>query len=265
MCILAFPSYFLFFSVSPCLGGSVDWKGTRMVSVWTVGDVHGQVAMLDALLDALPRKEADTTVFLGDYIDRGPDSSAVVRRVLREHDAAPERTVLLWGNHEDMAAEHFGLPNPSGFRYDSYDWFRNGGIEAMQSFGSAPPELFAAPCPEELGRLFGVLRLFWRSDDPALAPFVWVHAGVPPGQEPETAPPETLLWIREEFLHAPYQPGRVVVHGHTPFKQVRAQPDKIGVDTGAAYGGVLTALQLPERRVFQANARGKVVSLDLGP
>ena len=236
-----------------------------MASVWAVGDVHGQAAMLEALLKALPRGEEDVTVFLGDYIDRGPDTAAVVRRVLAEHDAAPERTVLLWGNHEDLAAEHFKLPSPSAMEYDPSDWFRNGGIKAMESFGFRKHELFTAPCPDELQRLFGLLQLFWRSDDPALSPYIWVHAGVPPGLTPEEAPPETLVWIRDQFLKTLDPSGRIVIHGHTPSEGIRLMPDKIGIDTGAAYGGVLTALQLPERRIFQADKRGRVSTFDLPP
>ena len=236
-----------------------------MASVWTVGDVHGQAAQLEALLAALPRADADTTVFLGDYIDRGADSAAVVRRVLAEHDAAPARTILLWGNHEDLAAEYFGIPAPSGLAYDPSDWFRNGGDRALASWGVAPAALDSAPCPEDLRRLFALLKPFWRSDHPELSRYVWVHAGVPPGMTPDEAPGETLVWIREEFLHGIDRSGRIVVHGHTPFREVRVLPDKIGIDTGAVFGGSLTALQLPERRVYQADARNRVIHYDLAP
>lgn len=221
--------------------------------------------MLEALLTALPRGPQDITVFLGDFIDRGPDSAAVVRRALFEHAAAPERTVLLWGNHEDLAAEHFGVANPSGLTYDPFDWFRNGGIAAMETWGLQKPDLFAAPCPSDLARLFPLLRTFWRSPDPELSPYVWVHAGVPPGQTPEEADPATLVWVRDEFLNAPYTPGRVVVHGHTPMQSVRILPDKIGIDTGAVFGGPLSALQLPAHRVFQADHEGRVASFDMHP
>ena len=234
-----------------------------MASVWAVGDVHGEVAKLEALLGALPRGDADVTVFLGDFIDRGPDSAAVVRRVLTEYDGAPERTVLLWGNHEDLAAQHYRVAAPSGLVYDPYDWFRNGGTEALASWGVPAPDMFTAPCPEDLARLFGLLRSFWRSPDPALGTYVWVHAGVPPGLEPEEAPAEELVWIREPFLDVEDPSGRIVVHGHTPSLEVRVRRDKIGIDTGAVFGGRLTALQLPARRIFQADARGRVVSFDL--
>ncbi len=232
-------------------------------SVWAIGDVHGQMPMLDALLAGLPRTQNDTTVFLGDYVDRGPDSAGVVRRALAEYDAAPDRTVLLWGNHEDMAASHFKIPAPSGYDYDPFDWFRNGGIACLESFGLSRPDLFSAPCPPDLARLFGLLRTFWRSPDPVLAAYVFVHAGVPVGDTPETTRPDQLLWIRDEFLNRRDPSGRIVVHGHTPFREVRVLPDKIGIDTGAAYGGVLSALQLPARRVYQADAAGRVTAFPL--
>lgn len=233
----------------------------RMASVWAIGDVHGESGMLDALLDALPRQTGDVTVFLGDYIDRGPDSAAVVRRVLAEYDAAPHKTVLLWGNHEDMAASHFRLEAPSHFEYDPYDWFHNGGIQAMESYGYRKPELFVVPCPPDLERLFRLLQPFWRPPQatfPDLAHVIYVHAGVLPNQEPEDATGEILLWIRDDFLHVHDLSGRFVVHGHTPVTRVRVLPDKIGIDTGAVFGGVLTALQLPERRLFQADHKGHV-------
>jgi hypothetical protein len=127
-------------------GGNRDGGGSAVTgSVWAIGDVHGQRQMLETLLELLPRAAHDITVFLGDYIDRGPDSAGVVRRALAEYDQAPERTVLLWGNHEDMAASHFGFAAPSGYQYDPYDWFRNGGIAALESFGHRRPELFRCP------------------------------------------------------------------------------------------------------------------------
>lgn len=237
-----------------------------MPSVWTIGDIHGMSRPLNALLDALPRSNEDVTVFIGDYIDRGEDSAGVVRRVLTEYDRAPDRTVLLWGNHEDMAATHFGFEAPSHFEYDPYDWFANGGTVALQSYGHEPPDLFGAPCPDDLKRLFSLLQPYWqapRDRFPDLANYVWVHAGLLPGQAPHEATGETLLWVREEFLNSFDPSGRVVIHGHTPMQAVRAFPDKIGVDTGAVFGGVLSALQLPERHVYQADAKGRVTDAPL--
>jgi serine/threonine protein phosphatase 1 len=224
--------------------------------------------MLDALLDALPRASDDITVFLGDFIDRGPDSARAVARALAEYDAAPDRTIFLWGNHEDMAATHFGFAAPSGFDYDPYDWFANGGLTTLQSYGHEPPGLFAAPCPEDLARLFPLLQTYWKAPAatfPDLQRYVWVHAGILAGQSAEESSGETLLWVREEFLDRVDTSGRIVVHGHTPFREVQIAADKIGIDTGAVFGGVLTALQLPERRLFQADGDGRVIQLKLPP
>lgn len=237
-----------------------------MASVWTIGDVHGEYEKLAVLLEKLPRKDDDFTVFVGDFIDRGPDSKGVVERVLNEYDAAPDRTVLLWGNHEDMAAANFGWEDtPSSFEYDPYDWFRNGGLQAMESYGVKPPEVFEMDCPNDLWRLFGLLKTFWRAPAdtfPELSHCLWVHAGILPGQQPEEANGDVLLWVREEFLNYFDPSGRLVIHGHTPFKTVRVLPDKIGIDTGAVFNGLLTALQLPERRIYQSDGK-RVISMDL--
>jgi serine/threonine protein phosphatase 1 len=239
-----------------------------MASVWAIGDIHGQINHLNSLLEALPRQPEDVTLFVGDFIDRGPDSAGVVRRVLAEYDAAPENTILLWGNHEDMAASRFGIEAPSKLEYDPYDWYRNGGIEALQSYGFVQPELFVAPCPEELERLFSLLRVYWRppvEQFPDLTHCIYVHAGVLPGITPERSSGEVMLWIREDFLDYYDKSGRLVIHGHTPFREVRVRPDKIGIDTGAAYGGLLTALQMPERRIYQADGTDYVEVTDLLP
>ncbi|MDX1932953.1 MAG: metallophosphoesterase family protein [Capsulimonadales bacterium] len=237
-----------------------------MASVWSIGDIHGQIHHLEALLEALPRQPGDVTLFIGDYIDRGPDSAGVVRRVLAEHDAAPDDTVLLWGNHEDMAASTFGFDAPSHLEYDPYDWFRNGGLEAMQSYGYAAPELFSAPCPEDLERLFPLLNVYWRPPTdrfPELENCIYVHAGILPGLTPERSSGEVMLWIREDFLDYEDTSGRLVIHGHTPYRNVRVQRDKIGIDTGAAYGGLLTALRLPEMQIYQTDGAGYLESLRL--
>jgi serine/threonine protein phosphatase 1 len=237
-----------------------------MASVWAIGDIHGECEKLEALLAALPRAENDFTVYLGDYIDRGPDSAGAVRRVLAEYDANPERTILLWGNHEDMAAGRYSLDRPSTFEYDLFDWYRNGGIQAMKSFGYGDYDLFQADCPPELIRLMELLKLYWQAPAdlfPDLAHCIWVHAGVLPDLPVEEQGGDTLLWVRDEFLHFPDKLGRLIIHGHTPMRKVRVTVDKIGIDTGAVFGGVLTALQLPERLVYQADEEGNVTSYDL--
>lgn len=227
--------------------------------IFAIGDIHGERERLERLLDALPRGEDAVTVFLGDALDRGPDVAGTVRRLLAEHDAAPERTVLLWGNHEDLAASHLGHPDaPRAFDYDPGVWLRNGARETMGSYGQAALRGIPTPCPAELARYFGLLRLFWRDD----AGTLFVHAGIAPWEEPETAGAATLLWSRDH-LRADQPPGRRVVHGHTPTPRVDVGVGRVGIDTGAVYGGPLTALQLPEGVAWQVDPDGAVESFPI--
>jgi serine/threonine protein phosphatase 1 len=230
------------------------------LSVWAIGDIHGQARLLEALLAELPRGPTDLTVFLGDYIDRGPDSREVVERVLEEYDRAPERTILLWGNHEAAAALYFGQPNPIERGSGGAVWPPRTFLPTLRSFGLAPA--FGEPdaCPASLLRLFGLLRTFWRCPLPGLEHVIFVHAGVPPGQQPEDAAPQELLGIRAEFTHVVDPSGRLVVFGHTWSTAVFQRVDKIGIDTGAGHGGPLSALALPALRLFKVYPDGRVVS-----
>ena len=234
-----------------------------LVSVWAIGDIHGQAHLLDALLAELPRETGDYTVFLGDYIDRGPESRLVVERVLREYDRAPERTILLWGNHEVAAAGYFRRPNPLHWQPDGPMWPPGSFLPTLRSFGLTPSLGEPDPCPEALDRLFGLLQTFWRCPLPGLQHVIFVHAGVPPGQRPEETDPHDLIYIRKEFTSVEDPSGRLVVYGHTAGKSVFQRADKIGIDTGAGNGGPLSALHLPALRLYIAHPDGSVKSIPL--
>lgn len=226
-----------------------------MASVWAIGDIHGLYTRLETLLAALPRGPEDITVFLGDAIDRGPDSRGVVNRLLAEHDRAPDRTVLLWGNHEDMAAAYLTGTHACRIVYDDYDWFRNGGLETMKSWDREPPACFQRECPDDFARYFSLLKTYWTAPAdrfPELAHCVWVHAGTQRGKPVEETHPDILLWTRWDFLDNPDLSGRLTIHGHTPVPEPEDDYFRIGIDTGAWRGGPLTALQLPERHIWQA-------------
>jgi len=225
-----------------------------------VGDVHGHAAKLNALLPLL-REEAepgDALVFVGDYVDRGPDSRGVVDQVLetkREGWDGPVAT--LRGNHEDMMLDYAA----GSIEYDPEVWLRNGGVETLASYdGDLSHELLDL-LPEEHLEFFRGLDS-WHEDENG----IYVHAGLTPGELPENCPDEVRLWIREPFIESDYQWEKVVVFGHTPqFEEPRGffvlrsklkwrpldRPEKIGIDTGAAYGGPLSAVMLPERKFFQ--------------
>lgn len=239
---------------------SQSLKSDRPVSVWAIGDIHGQAHLLEALLAELPREPGDHTVFLGDYIDRGPASRQVVERVLQEYDRAPERTVLLWGNHEVAAAGYFRQPNPLNMGSNGFLWPPASFLSTLRSFDLSPSLGTIDPCPEPLVRLFGLMRTFWRCPLPGLEHVIFVHAGVPPGMQPEETAPDELVSIRKEFTDVEDPSDRLVVFGHTHNKTVFQRIDKIGIDTGAGHGGPLSALQLPDLRLHKAHPVGYVNS-----
>ena len=231
--------------------------------VWAIGDIHGQAELLNLLLRNLPRAPQDTTVFLGDYIDRGPASRGVVERLLLEHDRAPDRTILLWGNHEAIAAAYFGLPNPLEWEFEEPVHAHDGLQATLDSFGISGASGRRPICPQSLQQLFSFLRLFWRIPAPGMEHVIFVHAGIPPGRQPEECSAEELLMIRKEFTQLPDDSGRLVVFGHTSSRTVFQRPDKIGIDTGAGYGGSLAALELPRLWLHKASPDGRVAALPL--
>ena len=250
------------------------------MTTWAIGDIHGMYEPLTRLLEALPRRPGDTTVFLGDYIDRGPDSRGVLKILLNEHQTAPDHTILLWGNHEDMAASHFNHPNAlHTYKYDPYDWFRNGGFETFASWGIKERDCFLASCPEELDQLFRILRPYHKVSSKSVGidelsscidELIFVHAGISPYESPEESLTETLIWSREYNAIACQQPlGRLVVHGHTPFETVNIGVGRIDIDTHCYVGGPLTALEISQDglqttlRVWQAFSEGNVASWEL--
>ena len=198
---------------------------------YAIGDIHGCAALLDTLLERIAVHAGDRPhklVFLGDYIDRGPDSAAVLRTVSRLAWAEPERVTCLMGNHERMLLDAIQTEAAAAH------WMYNGGEATMDSFGARD--------------LAGIPRdtLDWIEALPTLhgdQAHWYVHAGLRPGTEACDSDPHDRLWIREPFLEGEHDFGRHVVHGHTP--QRGGHPDvcrfRTNLDTAAVYGGALTA------------------------
>jgi serine/threonine protein phosphatase 1 len=228
-------------------------------AVYAIGDIHGRVDLLDDLLTRIerdanehPEDQSRRLVFLGDYVDRGTASRAVIERLLQ--DPLPGfAKVFLMGNHE-RAMLDFLEGGSDGSAWRSY-----GGIETLMSYGVQPTRnscdtlrmALAEALPEEHLSFLRACRLHYRSGD-----YVFVHAGVRPGLPLEAQDPLDLLWIREDFLEAREAlSGRVVVHGHTVCKAPEDLPYRINVDTGAFYSGRLTSLVLRSNtRKFLATA-----------
>lgn len=214
---------------------------------FAVGDVHGRLDLLRPLVGAIkahPAAGDSRTVFLGDYVDRGPDSRGVVELML-QLDEDP-RVVCLQGNHEEMMVRACG-PSPAGVQA----WLDNGGDATVRSYGADPEAEFRDAIPEAHLRWLG--NRPFTSGDPHR---IYVHAGLKPATSFEAQKPRTFLWIREAFLEAgPEGFERHVVHGHTPIwtgKPDPARPEllehRTNLDTGAFQTGTLMAGVFAEDR-----------------
>ncbi len=222
--------------------------------VYAIGDVHGCADRLEAMHalirdDLAARVVAEPTiVHLGDYVDRGTDSAGVIAclvggLVCGRWPEPPPRVVNLMGNHEDMM-----LAALDGADADSVQqWLANGGAHTLASWGVSPrtpPSGWRAQVPAAQLALLRRLGLFHRQGG-----YVFVHAGLRPGIPIERQTREDMLWIREPFLSSKAAFPGVVVHGHTPERSVVVRPHRIGVDTGAVMGGVLSCAVLEGDRV----------------
>lgn len=226
--------------------------------VYAIGDIHGETGKLDRLhhmIRADARRRAANrrvAVYLGDYVDRGPDSAGVVDRLIA--DTLPDfERVFLMGNHEDFLLQFLKVAG------SLTAWFYNGGIQTLESYDvdmrgddvwmTDPRQLqkeFRSRLPTAHREFFEGLDLYHVEGD-----YVFVHAGIRPGRRLDVQSRADLLWIRTDFLTSEVDLGHVVVHGHTPVDAVEIRPNRIGIDTGAVYGGKLTALVLEgEHREF---------------
>lgn len=216
--------------------------------VYAIGDVHGCLDRLVALHERIRRDLAErpvadpVLVHLGDYVDRGPDSAGVVRRLMTDGVPGVHRVDLL-GNHEDMLLRAVDTAEPEALAH----WLGNGGLAALRSWGvttlPAPDALGGLIPPDHLAFLRG-LPLYHREGG-----YLFVHAGLRPGLPLERQSRDDLVWIREPFLSWSGGFGAVVVHGHTPMAAPVVKRNRIGVDTGAVLGGPLTCLVLEASRL----------------
>jgi serine/threonine protein phosphatase 1 len=221
--------------------------GTR---VYAIGDIHGRLDLLRAITQLIhedayacqaPRNVA---VYLGDYIDRGDDSGAVLDWLI-EQPLPGFESVHLLGNHEDSLLQFLGdvRVGPS--------WLAYGGVATLHSYGVRPPasdrdlervqdELRENLPERHLAFLRGLALRHVEGD------YAFVHAGVRPGVALAAQVPQDLLWIRDEFLSSNADFCKIVVHGHTIAEQPEVRRNRIGIDTGAFASGTLTSLVLAD-------------------
>ncbi len=232
--------------------------------IYAVGDIHGRADLLDRLLgiigndlDRHPPAGRVITVFLGDYVDRGPASRGVIDRLISLQERGGD-VVLLKGNHEVLFERFLKSENDDDENY----LYVNGGMATLSSYGvetaggrhaaiDAMRHLADATVPDAHKRFLAGLPLSARFGD-----YFFVHAGVRPGVPLEEQHEDDMLWIRGEFLRHAGDFGAVVVHGHTPVEAPEMLPNRIGIDTGAVFTGRLTSVVLEDESVRFLNTRG---------
>jgi len=257
-------------TVIPLYDGGVPGR------TFAIGDIHGDLASLETLLARLPALTSDDTiVFLGDFVDRGPDSAGVVARVRELMATSTARVVAIRGNHEDAWIQVIdkGWPEfilPRG----------NGCLECYASFKGLPvPDDDQTPTNEELLAMiegsflppdvvewFRSLPYFYEDDHA-----IYVHAGIKRIDDEfphpsKVQPPRALLWLRDRDFFENYR-GKLVVFGHTTTRTLPnelsthtpedpsdmwAGPACVGLDTACGKGGFLTAFELPSRTVYES-------------
>lgn len=216
----------------------------RGALTFAIGDVHGCLRKLMRLFDRCLRhcdEQPGRFVFVGDYLDRGPDSRGVVEMLRRVQGELPGQVICLKGNHEAMMLD--------AVRTDDDDlWLLNGGGHTLLSYGIAR----AADMPRDILDWVDALPLSF--DDGRR---LFVHAGVNPFVPLDQQSEHDRLWIREPFLSSTRDYGRLIVHGHTPLAAGRPdlRPNRLNLDTAAVYGGPLTAA------VFDEDKTGPVTFL----
>lgn len=237
--------------------------------IYAVGDVHGQsdllAAMRAAIAEDMQRHKADRAliIFLGDLIDRGPDSAGVVEAIVRAREQQDEYIEIrcLRGNHDHWLASFFTDPSVLPV------WAGKGGLETLVSYGLkesdilaavadvdravALQQVFAAAIPDRHREFMLSLPLWHGEGD-----YFFAHAGVDPDRPLTDQRLEDLTWIRDKFLLSRKNFGKVVVHGHTPRFDVESFPNRINVDTGAYIHQTLSCVILEgtERHLLQVGA-----------
>jgi serine/threonine protein phosphatase 1 len=226
--------------------------------IYAIGDVHGHLDLLKALLvkideDASKRPPGRQIrlIFMGDYIDRGDQSSEVIAFLIHLQQQCGEHVVFLAGNHE--AALLSFLNDPSKGR----DWLNWGGKQTLASYGVAPPlgnfgpadlvavrDALAHAMADHAEFLHGLAR-FTTSGS-----VVFAHAALDPAYPLEQQPDAALLWGKVTGKARSGLPNYRLVHGHFPSAKPVSTPHHICIDTGAYYTGTLTAVRLDEEEAF---------------
>ena len=215
--------------------------------IFAIGDIHGCNRELRELIKRLPLTDDSTVVFLGDYIDRGPESKQTIQTILEL--SKHHNIVTLKGNHEKMFLDFIknnNTPEASAFLY-------NGGTATLASYSD---EFGNYMFPKEHLEFLNSLDLFYETDDA-----FFVHAGLPDTSLQNIKNDDyedDLLWIRESFFESKYEWNKLIIHGHTPVLNTVLSPKRINIDTGCVFEGKLTAIELPEQILYSVPKQKKI-------
>jgi serine/threonine protein phosphatase 1 len=223
--------------------------GKQSPIIYAVGDVHGRQDLLAKLIGKIQKDRADreaTVIFLGDYVDRGPDSAGVIEDLVQKQGLEGIKTVFLKGNHEATLLS---------FLKDSKvgpAWSKFGAIETLASYGVRPPMAKSDPhawanAQQQLRDALPTPHLDFLNKlelNAQSGPYFFVHAGVDPYKPINEQTEAEYLWIREPFLKNNKKLSHIVVHGHSADAKPKRNKLRIGVDTGAYMTGHLTAARL---------------------
>jgi len=207
-----------------------------MKNYWIIGDIHGEIVLLEQLLENISRFNPEVIIFVGDYIDRGPHVKEVVDCIMN----LESETVCLLGNHEMMM---LNAMDDMGYGNSPIElWYYNGGEATMHSFGFTSFFSFQSQMELKYLEFFQNLEMCYRFEPVAGLQILVTHAGISPSipvwdqigmknyrdlnrylLEKHIAPTESFLWIREAFFESDPEEwdGHVVVHGHTPVLKLK--------------------------------------------
>lgn len=230
-----------------------------MSRIYAISDIHGNYELFVQLLHLIPfNNKKDKIILLGDYIDRGPKSKDVIDLIIKlcEINNTEEHTAIvpLKGNHE-MMIDACELEHPDARPF----WYRNGGMETLKSYGYKNDyDNFKDLIGEKHFNFIKRLPIVHQEKK-----HIFVHAGLIPGKKIEehdfnsNCIDNECLWIRETFIYSLFDWGKIVVFGHTPQKTAKPlfMSNKICVDTGANWYGVLTAVEVLNKEVYYARDR----------
>lgn len=238
------------------------------MTIYAIGDIHGHLSLL---LRAHALVEADRArhgapdaplIHIGDLVDRGPDSAGVIETLLHLTGTDPRVHVLL-GNHDLVFARWLdtGLePDPRNPPHVRYLSDAMGGKQTLASYDIDPTGPPGDVHAEAQAKVPASHRAFLegRPRQIGLDECLFVHAGIRPTVPINAQNPDDLVWIRDDFLNSRLDHGPLIVHGHTVHDQVEHHGNRLAIDTGAAYGGPLSAVVIEGRAAFLLTDRGRV-------